>query len=115
MSSTRKWHRTVTQVVLRDLEPWVQQLYEDHRVRCELVVSLPVPGDGVRHGVSLQAYTVDGIGKRQHIHSDWDVIADTTEGAIESAGIKMVSKLLLSLENDRDRAERCSPLPLWPA
>lgn len=115
MSTSRKWGRTVTQVVLRDLEAWVQQLYEDHRVRCELTVSLPAPGDGVRHGVVLTAYHVDALGKRSEMHRDWDVISDTTCGAIEAAGIKMISKLLLSLENDRYAAERSAQTSLWSA
>lgn len=115
MSVRKQWSRKVTQVVLRDLEAWVQQLYEGFRVRCEVTVSLPVPGDGVRHGVTLHAYTVDGRGRRSELHSDWDVIDDTVAGAVESAAIKMVSKLLLSLENDREREERSEQLPLWRA
>lgn len=100
------WTRSQTQVVIRDLEAWVQQLYEDHRVRLELTVSLPVPGDGVMAGVVLTAYQVDGLGKRQEMHRDWCVVKDTQAGCIEHAGLQMASKLLLSLENDKARAER---------
>jgi len=115
MSSKDKWHRKVTQVVLRDLEAWVQQLYEDHRVRCELTVSLPAPGDGIKHGVVMTAFIVRAGGQRDVVHTDWDTISDTTEGAIEAAGIKMISRLLLTMENDKARRERSQPLPLWPA
>lgn len=113
MSSRVKWGRTVTQVVIADLEAWVQQLYDEHRIRLELVVTLPVPGDGVRHGVTLNAYVVDGKGKRSHAHTDWEIISDVTAGSIESAGLKMASKLLLSLEDDKERSERIAQLPLW--
>lgn len=113
MTQRKDWGRKVTQVVLADLEAWVQQLYEDHRVRCELVVSLPAPGDGVGHGVTLNAYSVNGVGSRQHMHADWDIISEATSGAIEAAGIKMISKLLLSLENDKAARERSEQLPLW--
>ena len=100
-------------MVLADLEAWIQQLYEAHKVRCELIVSLPTPGDGVKHGVTLVAYRVKPLGVREEMHRDWDVISDTTSGAIESAGIKMVSRLLLDLENDLYRSEREAQLPLW--
>jgi len=93
-------------VVIRDLEAWVQQLYEDHRVRLELTVSLPTPGDGIKAGVTLQAYRVNALGHRDAMHSDWCTINDLQSGCIEHAALQMASKLLLSLENDKERAER---------
>jgi hypothetical protein len=107
--STR-WERTQTQVVIRDLEAWVQQLYEDHRVRLELTVSLPTPGDGIRAGVTLNAYRVDGTGRRDACHSDWRTVNDLQSGCIEHAALQMASSLLLSLENDKERAERQTSL-----
>ena len=110
----RGWERSQTQVVIRDLEAWVQQLYEDHGVRLELTVSLPAPSDGIRAGVTLEAYQVDQLGKRQHMHSDWVTVSDTQSGCIEKAALQMASKLLLELENDKWRREQQSVLPLWP-
>jgi hypothetical protein len=107
--STR-WERTQTQVVIRDLEAWVQQLYEDHRVRLELTVSLPTPGDGIKAGVTLQAYRVNGLGRRDAMHSDWRTVNDLQSGCIEHAALQMASSLLLSLENDKERAERQTSL-----
>jgi len=99
-----------TQVVLRDLEAWVQQLYEDHRVRLEVTVALVLPSDGIKHAVWLTAYRVAGNGHRDVMHTDWYTIADTTSGCIEKAALQMASKLLLDLENDKERAERQSSL-----
>lgn len=115
MTPRKDWSRKQTQVVLRDIEPWIQQLHETFRVRCELTAVLPAPGDGIKHGVYLRAYYVEGNGVRRDIHEDWDIIDDCTTGAIERAGIKMISKLLLSLENDLERLERERQLPLWRA
>jgi hypothetical protein len=107
--STR-WERTQTQVVIRDLEAWLQQLYEDHRVRLELTVSLPVPGDAIDAGVVLTAFHVDGMGRRNVMHTDWRIVRDTQSGCIEHAALQMASNLLLQLENDKERAERQTSL-----
>lgn len=97
-------------MVIRDMEAWVQQLYEDHRVRLRLEVSLPVPGDGIRAGVTLLAYRVRGDGHREEMHSDWRTVNELQSGCIEHAALQMASALLLSLENDKERAERQTSL-----
>lgn len=107
---SRHWERTQTQVVIRDLEAWVQQLYEDHRVRLELAVSLPTPGDGIAPGVTLNAYRVKGDGKREAMHTDWQTVSDMQSGCIEKAALQMASKLLMALEDDKERAERQTSL-----
>jgi hypothetical protein len=109
--SRRRWTEKQTQVVLADLEAWVQQLYEDHRVRIRGEVSLPTPQDGIRHGVCLEAYRVLPRGKQEVVHRDWVTIESTTSGAIEKALLQMASRLLLDLESDKERAERQTALP----
>jgi len=108
-----QWQRKQTQVVIADLEAWVQQLYEDHHLRLQLMVSLPTPGDGIAAGVVLEAYKPLLGGKTDIVHRDWRTISSVTSGAIESAAIQMASALLLSLESDKERAERSAQLPLW--
>jgi hypothetical protein len=107
----KDWARRQTQVVLRDLEAWVVQLWEDHHLRVRLYVSLPSPGDGIKHGVTLEAYQPLPRGQESIAHRDWRTIEETTSGAIEAAALQMASALLLSLEGDRERAQRQAPLP----
>lgn len=105
-----KWERSQTQVVLRDLEAWLTQLYTEHRVRCELTVSLPLRTDGISSGVSLLAYRVRGDGRRDACHTDWCTVSDVQSGCIEKAALQMVSKLLLALDNEKALAERQTSL-----
>lgn len=107
------WQRKQTQVVWADLEAWIQQLHEDHGVRVRFNVFLPVPGDGVTAGVSMEAYKWQGVGKEQPVKRDWRVFNDQVSGIVEQYALRMVSALLLELENDKERAERQAPLPLW--
>lgn len=105
------WKRTQTQTVIRDLEAWVQQLYEDHGVRLQLSMCLVLPSDGIEHAVWLEAYKTLPNGRRDVLHTDWVHLSDTQSGAIEKGVLLMASKLLLTLENDKARAE--AQLSLW--
>lgn len=101
-----QYARKTHQVVWRDLEPWVQQVYEDHRYRLEFRVVLPVPGDSIRPGVCMLARKYLGAGKWEEAQVDWRSFDDRDVGAVEAACLHMVSNYLLTLEADAERAER---------
>lgn len=111
---SREWQRKQTQVVWADLEPWVQQLYEDHHIRCEFTSFLPVADDSIPPGVWLEAYTFWGVGGRKVVKRDWATYDPTVSGVVEQLCLRMISKLLLEVEADKERAERQAPSPLWP-
>lgn len=110
--AVKDWARKVHQVCWADWDPWVQQLYEDHRVRVRLELTLPAPGDGIKPGVVLVAYRVMGIKTVEEVHRDWRTFDPRDVGAVEKLGLEMASRLLLDLEEDKERAERQAPLPL---
>ena len=107
-----KWKRQMTQVVVEDVRAWVEQLYSEHRVRLEATVTLPTDGDGIKPGVRLEAFRVRVDGSREAVHSDWVIIRPNVTGEIEGAVLKMASRLLLDLENDRYR-EEAKQASLW--
>jgi|Kansoi200Nextera_1026148.scaffolds.fasta_scaffold00541_2 hypothetical protein len=107
--STR-WKRTVTQVVWQDLEPWVQQLYEDHGVCIRFLIGTPPPGSGLNPVVRLIAYKPLPKGEEDVIADNYQVINPTAMGSTESAAIRLASALLLELERAEDIAMRQQPL-----
>jgi len=107
----KDWQRKQTQVVWGDLEAWIQQLYEDHRVRLQIGVFLPVPGDNIKPGVRLEAVRYGVGGAKETVHSDWRVIDAGVSGITEHLVLQMASALLLELEREQERAQRQAPLP----
>jgi hypothetical protein len=107
----KNWDRKQTQVVWADLEAWQQQLYEDHGVRLDVEVVLPLAGDGVGPAVVMEAVR-RGVGRKEEVvKRDYAFLDLTITGHAEKLVLQMASKLLLELENDKERAERQAAFP----
>lgn len=111
MSSQGRWKRgTNHQVFWSDLEPWVEQLYEEFGAYVRVEVVLPPLGLGVRWGVRTEVYKP--VVKQQEIGlwSKWELINPEHTAQVEKFVLQHVSQALLELERERDRAERQAPL-----
>jgi len=99
-----------TQVLWEDLRPWVEQLWEDHHARVEVHVTL-VPEDWkLNQAIELEVFR-SGVGKeRKVIWSDWKQLSLTTHGGAEALALQLISKALLELEIEQERAQRQMPL-----
>lgn len=96
----------VHQVVLEDLEAWVQQLYEEFGGQCEWAVRYPPTWSSLRPCVRLSVFQERPKKDREELWQSYEVVSFTEQGAVEAAMLRLVSKALLELESDRERAER---------
>lgn len=93
------------QVTWEDLEPWAQQLYEDHGVGLRFEVFILGRETGTRSAVVMNA-TRNRVGaKVEEVKRDWKVFSLNAVGAVEHYALQMASLLLLELENDKAAAE----------
>src|SRR6185369_11781135 len=96
----------VHKVVLEDLEAWHQQVYEEMHATCRYEVYDPPSHWNVNAAVTLRVVVV-GPGKAENeLWSDYSVIKRTETGAIEAAMLRLVSRALLELQQEVERAER---------
>lgn len=101
----RRYDERNHQVTWEDVEPWVQQLYEDHGVYVRFEVVIIPPSLSCRSGVTMRAYRVLVSGKTEAVKDDYKLIALRDVGLVEKHSLQMVSLLLLELENDKAAAE----------
>jgi hypothetical protein len=102
----RKNHQTVW----RDLKPWVEQLYEDHKVYLNIRVHLFADMLDMRSTVEVLAYRVLKGREIENIACLTEVLITNDQGHAEALALRMVSRILLELENEKARAERQTDL-----
>lgn len=107
----RDWQRKQTQVVWADLEAWQQQLLEDHQIRCDFDVAVFLPQDSVQSAIVMEAYRCVPGKHRELVKRDYFYIDLTVSGHAEQGALRMISKLLLEVENEKERAERQAAFP----
>jgi len=96
-----------------DLQPWVEQLYHDHKVYLDIRVHLFAQDHKMQPTVEVCAYRV-GIGhKREEIRRETAVLTTRDIGHAEHLALQMGSRILLDLENELAAAERATAF--WPA
>lgn len=110
MSGKRRWDERNYQTTWEDLEPWLQQLKEDHNVDVTFTVMIPIAPGGLRPAVVMEASVSQWPAKKREVKRDWKEVALRSVGHVERNALQMVSLLLLELENDKERAERQAPL-----
>jgi len=107
-NKVRKTHQTYW----TDLKPWVEQLYEDHRVYLDIRVHLFSEKHQMKPTVEVRAYRVLQGREIEVVMCQTAVLLPEDQGHAEALVLRMASGMLLYLENERDRAERQADL--WP-
>lgn len=95
-----------------DLDPWVEQVYYEHGYQTRFIVYLHAETYGLKPGVALELTRPASKGRPEALVRDWDTFQPDVHGAVEGAALRLISKALLTLDNDKWRAER-SQVPLW--
>jgi hypothetical protein len=95
-----------TQVRWADLEPWLQQLFEQYGVLVDIEVLLQGLPQGLKPAVRVTGYTVAIGGKKTERFSDWRVFSLSSIGEVEKYALHIVSQALLVLDNEAWRAEQ---------
>lgn len=104
--SGAKWKPRAYQCTFADLEPWLQQLHEDHGVMVNVTVQLEGLPVGLKPAVRV-------VGRRwrtgqtyDEVFNDWKVFDLGCIGMVESIALQLISHALMTLENDKWIAER---------
>ena len=94
------------QVTWEDLEPWVQQLHEEHGILVSCTVQLEGLSSGLRPCVRV-------VGRRWRVGSTYDDVFEQyavfdlrNRGEVEKHVLHILSCTLLALDSDKERAER---------
>jgi len=96
----------VHQVVLEDLEAWIQQLDEEVRGRCYFEVAMLPAWANLKPSVRLEVMQY-GVGKEVHqLWEGYEVVSETEQGAVEAAMLRLASKALLEIQREVEGAER---------
>lgn len=102
----KDWNRKVAQVVWEDCRPWVEQLWKHHGVLVAFKISIVPTGSGVKPGVTLECYKRGRKAAEPTLDGRWQTFDATVEGGAARAGLQLVSRLLLDLDNGEAKAER---------
>lgn len=89
-----------------DLKPWVEQLYEDHRVYLEIRIHLFSERHDMRPTVAVTAYRVLSERRIHQVAYETAVLNTEDQGHAEALTLRIVSGMLLQLENEKAQAER---------
>lgn len=103
---TRKTYQTYWS----DLQPWIEQLYEDHRVYADIKVYLFSEKHQMRPTVEVTTFRVLQGREREVIQAETRVLDTEGQGHAEVLALQMLSGMLLHLENEKERAERQADL-----
>lgn len=106
MSGKRRWDEKNHQCTWEDLEPWMQSLWEDHGVLVRVEVLMEGIHAGLRPAVRVTGYRVLSGGRQQQVFSDWKVFTLRAIGEVEKHTLQMCSLAQLTLDRDREAAER---------
>jgi len=93
-----------------DLQPWIEQLYEDHRVYADIQVHLFSEKHGLKPTVEVRTYRVLQGREREVISAETRALDVEGQGHAEVLALQILSGMLLHLENEKDRAERQADL-----
>lgn len=104
--SRRRWDEKNHQVTWEDVEPWIQQLYDEHGVIVTVKVHLEGLCSGLLPAVRVIASKAGLGAELTEVHSDYRTFSLRSIGEVEKLSLHMLSNLLLSLDNDKWRAER---------
>ena len=96
------------QVTWYELEPWLQQLKEDHGVDCLFEVVIPMHRGSMKPAIVLTAVRKDWPRAQQEIKRDWKTFGLDNVGEVERLALQMVSMLLLELERSKSRGEQAA-------
>lgn len=106
MSSKRRVDERNYQVTWEDVEPWLQQLEESHRVLVSVTVQLEGLPSGLKPAVRV-------LGRRWRVGQQYDTVFEdyrTFElraiGQVERECLQMLSSALMVLDNEAWLAER---------
>jgi hypothetical protein len=94
------------QVTWEDLEPWLQQLEEDHGVLCEVKVQLQGLPAGLKPAVRVEGRRWRVGQQYDTVFEDWRTFELRAVGQVEHLALIMLSNALMCLENDKWLAER---------
>lgn len=102
------------QTWFEDLRPWVDQLHEDHGLLTHICVSCPPAASGLNWAVIVELVRAAGATPGIVGYRDWAVFNPRDTGAAEAAALLMLSRALLSLDNQKAEIER-EQASLWDA
>jgi hypothetical protein len=92
--------------------PWIEQLYGDHGVQVSIQVHILPERCGLNPTVEVELFRVVNGPKIEVIRRDTQVLLTEDVGHAEALALRMLSRGLLDLENEKERAERQTEL--WP-
>lgn len=104
--SRRRWDEKNHQCTWEDLEPWIQSLYEDHGVMVRCTVHLEGLQAGLRPAVRVTGSRYNASGEVVPAFEEYRTFTLRSVGEVEKLCLHILSTALLSLENDKWRAER---------
>lgn len=108
MPAKRRWDEKNYQVTWEDVEPWLQQLEEEHNVYVRVTVVLAGVPCGMLPCVRVEFYRV-GIGSKEiSVGEDYRAFKLRSIGQVESLVLHMASTALLALDTDKHRQEQAS-------
>lgn len=108
--SKKDWGRKTTQVVWEDLRPWVEQLWGSHGVMVTFKVYVQATATGLKPVVALEAYRPRLRGQDDVLKGRWEGFDATMCGAAAAVAVRLASRLLLDLDEEKERAERRAAL-----
>ena len=101
------------QTTWEDLGPWIEQLYQEHRVTVEFMVKLQPTAYELKPAVVMIVTRHLKGQPAIAAQLDWRIINPRCVGMVEREALQMASKLLLDLENEKAAAEQQQTLFLW--
>lgn len=104
--SRRKYDEKNHQVTWEDCEPWVQSLYEDHGVMVRSTVHLEGLQAGLKPAVRVTGCRYSSEGEIVDVFEEYRTFSLRSIGEVEKLTLHILSTALLSLENDKWRAEQ---------
>lgn len=104
----RKTHQTYWS----DLEPWIEQLYGEHGYQTSFEVYLHADRVSMKPAVVMQLSKPARERGQPCLYRDWRVFDPEAIGGCEAAALFLISRALLSLDNEKALAE-AKQTSLW--
>lgn len=101
----RQVNKRTHQCWWEDLRPWVEQLYAQFGLQTTVEVVLPADRHAISPGIVLICKKPRGAWGADVELRDWCTFNPNETGAAESAALRMISAMLLRLEDDRAESE----------
>lgn len=94
------------------LDPWVEQVYYEHGYQTSFTIHVHAETHGLKPAVVMNLAKPVRKPGDVALYSDWEVFEPSIQGAAEGAALRLISKALLTLDNEKWRAER-QQTSLW--